>query len=137
LRPKALDDFGLVAALERLSSTFAEATGIRVELEASVGDERLPAELETTLYRIVQEALTNIVKHARARNVSILVVRRDGSVNAVVEDDGEGFDPDAIRADGLGLLGMRERAALIDGRLSVESSSGGAGTTVAVEVPLP
>ena len=136
LRPKALDDFGLVAALERLGNSFAEATGIRVELEASLGHERLPAEVETTLYRIVQEALTNIVKHARARSVSILVVRRGGSVTAVVEDDGTGFDPDRVAADGLGLLGMRERVALIDGRLTVESSAG-TGTTLAAEVPLP
>jgi signal transduction histidine kinase len=136
LRPKALDDFGLVAALERLGNSFAEATGIRVELEASLGHERLPAEVETTLYRIVQEALTNIVKHARARSVSILVVRRGGSVTAVVEDDGAGFDPDRVAADGLGLLGMRERVALIDGRLTVESSAG-TGTTLAAEVPLP
>jgi signal transduction histidine kinase len=136
LRPKALDDFGLVAALERLGNSFSEATGIRVQLEASLGDERLPSEVETTLYRIVQEALTNIVKHARARNVSILLVRRDGSVTAVVEDDGEGFEPDAVGSDGLGLLGMRERVALIDGRLTVESRPG-AGATLAVEVPLP
>jgi signal transduction histidine kinase len=136
LRPKALDDFGLVAALERLGNSFSEATGIRVQLEASLGDERLPSEVETTLYRIVQEALTNIVKHARARNVSILLVRRDGSVTAVVEDDGEGFETEAVGSDGLGLLGMRERVALIDGRLTVESRPG-AGATLAVEVPLP
>ena len=136
LRPKALDDFGLVAALERLGNSFSEATGIGVQLEASLGDERLPAEVETTLYRIVQEALTNIVKHARARNVSILLVRRGGSVTAVVEDDGEGFEPGAVGAEGLGLLGMRERVSLIDGRLTVESTPG-AGATLAVEVPLP
>jgi signal transduction histidine kinase len=135
LRPKALDDFGLAAALERLGNTFSEATGIQVQLEAALGRERLAAEIETMLYRIVQEALTNIVKHARARNVSILIVRRNGSVMAVVEDDGEGFDPGAVREDGLGLLGMRERVALIDGRLTVESSVG-AGTTLAVEVPV-
>jgi signal transduction histidine kinase len=136
LRPKALDDFGLVAALERLGNSFSEATGIVVQLEASLGDERLPADVETTLYRIVQEALTNIVKHARARNVSILLVRRGGSVTAVVEDDGEGFEPGAVGAEGLGLLGMRERVSLIDGRLTVESTPG-AGATLAVEVPLP
>src|SRR5204862_403644 len=81
-------------------------------------------------------ALTNIVKHARARKVSIILVRREGKVTALVEDDGEGFDPDAVRADGLGLLGMRERVGLVDGRLTLESSPG-AGTTLAVEVPLP
>jgi signal transduction histidine kinase len=135
LRPKALDDFGLVAALERLVSSFSESTGIAVELEASLGDERLPGEVETTLYRIVQEALTNVVKHARARRVSIILVRRDGKVTVLVEDDGQGFDQAIEREDGLGLLGMRERIALVDGRLMVESSAG-SGTTVAVEVPL-
>jgi signal transduction histidine kinase len=134
LRPKALDDFGLVAALERLVNLFAESTGMAVELEASLA-KRLPAEVETTLYRIVQEALTNIVKHARARSVSILLVRRGEKATVVIEDDGEGFDPDAVREDGLGLLGMRERVALLDGRLTVESSAG-SGTTLAVEVPV-
>jgi signal transduction histidine kinase len=135
LRPKALDDFGLVPALERLVQTFTEATEIDLQLEASLGAERLPREVETTLYRIVQEALTNIVKHARARNVSILLVRRDGTATAVIEDDGRGFDPDAAGGDGLGLLGMRERVELLDGRLKVESSPS-AGTTLVVEVPL-
>ena len=134
LRPKALDDFGLTAALERLVNVFSEATGIHVELQASLG-ERFPPEVETTIYRIVQEALTNIVKHARARRVSILLVRRGAHATAVIEDDGEGFDPDAVHEEGLGLLGMHERVALLDGRLTVESSAG-AGTTVAVEVPL-
>jgi signal transduction histidine kinase len=135
LRPKALDDFGLVAALERLVQTFKETTGIETELQASVGEERLPAEAETTLYRIVQEALTNVVKHAGARKVSIVVRRRDGAAMAVVEDDGEGFDPDELHQGGLGLLGMRERVSLVDGRLDIESSRK-TGTTVVVEVPL-
>jgi two-component system, NarL family, sensor histidine kinase DevS len=135
LRPKALDDFGLVPALERLVQTFAESSGIRVELEARVGDERLPTDVETTLYRIVQEALTNVVKHADAHSVSILLVRRAASVTAVVEDDGAGFDPDSIRPDRIGLEGIRERVELHDGRLTIESSPG-SGTTLRIEVPL-
>lgn len=135
LRPKALDDFGLVPALERLAQTFGEATGITVQLEAQLGDERLPGEIETALYRIVQEALTNVVKHAQARSVSILLVRRDGSVTAVVEDDGRGFTAADERDGGIGLLGMRERVALHDGRLTIETSRE-QGTTLAVEVPL-
>jgi signal transduction histidine kinase len=134
LRPKALDDFGLVPALERLVDTFREKTGTDVELEAQLGRERLPAELETTIYRIVQEALTNIVKHARATKTSILLMRRGNTVSAVIEDDGKGFDPDGRREEGLGLVGMRERAGLLNGRVTVESSS--AGTTIAVEVPV-
>jgi signal transduction histidine kinase len=135
LRPKALDDFGLVPALERLVETFSERTGIDVQLESQLGDERLPEEMETTLYRLVQESLTNVVKHAHARTVSILIVRRTDRVTAIVEDDGRGFDPAEARADGLGLVGMRERAALVGGKLTVEAAAG-AGTTIAVEVPL-
>ena len=135
LRPKALDDFGLVAALERLAQTFTEASGMRVDLEARLGKTRLPPEVETTLYRLVQEALTNVVKHAGASNVSILLVRRDGVATLVIEDDGRGFDLRETRSDGLGLVGMQERVALHDGRLTLESKPG-AGTTLAVEVPL-
>jgi signal transduction histidine kinase len=136
LRPKALDDFGLVAALERLVQTFSEATGISAQLHASLPDERLPSEVETTLYRIVQESLTNVVKHAGARKVSIVVMKRDRAATAIIEDDGEGFDPSDVRDGGIGLIGMRERVALLDGRLDVESSPD-SGTTVVAEVPLP
>jgi len=136
LRPKALDDFGLVPALKRLGTGFSEQTGIRVEVESYLGDDRLPSEIETALYRIVQESLTNVVKHARASSVSVLVTRKNGSVIAVIEDDGRGFDAGARRDEGLGLVGMEERVALLSGRLQVESSEG-AGTTVVAEVPLP
>jgi signal transduction histidine kinase len=134
LRPTALDDFGLVAALERLTASFAEQTGISVDFQTALADERLPEEVETALYRIVQESLTNVVKHARARRVSILLARKEGSVKAVVEDDGRGFDP-AQAGDGFGLVGMRERLALLGGRLEVESGVA-AGTTIAAEVPV-
>jgi two-component system, NarL family, sensor histidine kinase DevS len=135
LRPKALDDFGLVPALEWLSETFAEQTEVDVHLQAALGEDRLPAEIETALYRIVQEALTNVVKHAQASTVSVVLTRKGQSVVAVVEDDGRGFDPTQTREEGLGLVGMRERIALLGGRVTVESSERG-GTTVAVEVPV-
>jgi signal transduction histidine kinase len=135
LRPKALDDFGLVPALERLVQTFSESSGINVDLEARMGGARLPTDVETTLYRIVQEALTNVVKHAEARNVSILLARRDATVTAVVEDDGRGFDRQAVLAESIGLDGMRERVELHDGRLTIEAAPG-SGTTLRVEVPL-
>jgi signal transduction histidine kinase len=134
LRPAALDDFGLVSALERLTETFAQQTGLAVDFESALGRERLPGDTETALYRIVQESLTNVVKHARARRVSISLTRRGGFVKAVVEDDGIGFDPADTREDSFGLSGMRERVALLDGSLEVESSADG-GTTIAVEVP--
>jgi signal transduction histidine kinase len=134
LRPKALDDFGLVPALERLRDTFAEQTGMRVDLESGIR-ERLPTDVETALYRIVQEALTNIVKHARATAVSIVLAPKDRAVTALIEDDGRGFTPDGS-GEGLGLLGMGERLALLGGRLKIESSHG-AGTTIVAEVPLP
>jgi signal transduction histidine kinase len=135
LRPKALDDFGLVPALERLVQTFSDSSGIDVELEAGLGEERVPTDVETTLYRIVQEALTNIVKHADANKVSIVLVRREGWLTAVVEDDGRGFDLAAVTADNLGLEGIRERVELHEGRLTVETAPG-SGTTLRVEVPL-
>ena len=133
LRPKALDDFGLVSALERLVETFREQTGIQVDLEPRLGEERLSPDVETTLYRITQEALTNVVKHAQAKRVSIVLTRRNGSVAAVIEDDGRGFSADS-EDNGLGLLGMRERITLVGGRLDVESSPG-SGTTLSIEVP--
>ena len=135
LRPAALDDFGLVPAVTRLTDTFREQTGMHVELEARLSEERLPPEVETALYRIVQEALTNVVKHSGATRVSVLLTERDHAVAAMVEDDGVGFELEGAREDGLGLVGMRERIGLVGGRLQVESSAG-AGTTVVAEVPV-
>ena len=133
LRPTALDDFGLVAALERLTQSFAEQSKIPVDFQSTLPPERLPEEVETALYRIVQESLTNVIKHAHATRVSVLLTRKKGSVAAVVEDDGRGFDPAAVPDGGFGLVGMRERVAALGGRLELES--GGRGTTVAAEVP--
>jgi signal transduction histidine kinase len=133
LRPKALDDFGLEAALERLTDTFREQTGLSVDFVTSLGGDQPPAEVATALYRIVQEALTNVTKHARAKAVSILLTRKNECVTLVIEDDGRGFDTERP-ADGFGILGMRERVDLLGGTLQVESRTG-AGTTLAVEVP--
>jgi two-component system, NarL family, sensor histidine kinase DevS len=134
LRPAALDDFGLPAALTRLAATVSEQSGTQVDLEAHLGEQRLAGEVETTLYRIVQEALTNVVKHAEATRASVTLTRKPGSVVAVVEDDGRGFDVAAANG-GLGLIGMRERLAVVGGRLSIEASPG-SGTTLVAEVPL-
>jgi signal transduction histidine kinase len=136
LRPRALDDFGLVPALERLTSGIAEQTGLAVELESRLPEKRLPDDVETIVYRVVQEALNNVVKHADARHVSVVLREKDGAITAVIEDDGRGFSPGATENGGVGLVGMRERVALVNGRLTVESREG-AGTTVVVEVPMP
>ena len=135
LRPAALDDFGLAPAIERLVDTHRQDASIAVDLEIRLSDERLPADVETTMYRIVQEALTNTVKHAGATRISVLVTRTAHAVALVVEDDGEGFDPSA-ESDRLGLAGMRERVALVGGRLRIETGAEG-GTTIAAEIPLP
>jgi two-component system, chemotaxis family, sensor kinase Cph1 len=102
---------------------------------AGGGAGRLPETLETTLYRVVQEALTNVVKHAQASNVSIVLTSKDGAATAVVEDDGRGFTPEDAAAGGIGLAGMRERLALVGGRLEIETHPDG-GTTVVAEAPL-
>jgi two-component system sensor histidine kinase UhpB len=100
-------------------------------------DARLPISMEVVLYRVTQEALNNVIKHAEAKRVSVLVYRRQDSVVLVVEDDGAGFDVTAMTKpkDGLGLLGMRERAHLLRGELVIESSPGD-GTMVKVVLPL-
>jgi signal transduction histidine kinase len=135
LRPKALDDFGLVPALERLAEAFGGESGIAIDVEANLDETRLPPEVETALYRIAQEALTNVAKHAGAEHVSLVVTRRDGSVTVVVEDDGRGFGAAGGESGGLGLAGMKERVGLLGGRLAIESTEG-SGTTIVAEVPL-
>jgi signal transduction histidine kinase len=134
LRPKALDDFGLEAAIERLADTYSRRTGIAIDIHVAGLDARLPGDVETALYRIVQESLTNVAKHAGAATASVTVHRLPGSVTAVVEDDGHGFDPTVI-TPGLGLGSMLERAELVSGTVKIESRPDG-GTTIAVEVPL-
>jgi signal transduction histidine kinase len=134
LRPTALDDFGLVAALERLAETFQARSGLKTLVQANI-DGRLPPEIETVLYRVVQEALTNVIKHAGAEHVSIVLRSRDGSVAVTIDDDGRGFVQTDVRDEALGLLGMRERLALVGGMLEVESSPD-SGTTIAAQVPV-
>jgi len=140
LRPSVLDDLGLVAALERYVKDYASRYDVHLDFHAAaLEDKRLPPQEEIALYRIVQEALTNVARHAGARNVSVLLEERDGTTVVIVEDDGRGFDVAAVMGSAgqsrrLGLLGMEERAALIGGKLTIESRPG-AGTAVFVEVP--
>ena len=136
LRPLVLDDIGLVPALERLVDDVAKRSGVAVELAVTAfrPEERLSPKSETVVYRVVQEALTNVVRHARATHVSVTVTTRDAHVRTLIEDDGTGFDPDLSRPHThLGLVGMAERAALIDGTLQVLSKPG-SGTLIVLEV---
>lgn len=136
LRPSVLDDLGLVAALERYAAEFpGRYPGLTVDLHCNLPD-RLPPPVETTLYRIVQEAMTNAARHSGGQTLSVLLTQRAGRVQAIVEDDGRGFDPDAARRNGdsVGLHSMAERAELLGGSLNIESNEDG--TTVYVEAPV-
>jgi len=134
LRPAALDELGLQPAIESLASRVAAVEGLEVETEVALGteDERLAPELETAVYRLVQEALTNVVKHAGASRVAIEIVAHGGHVDVAVRDDGGGFDPTLPR-DGFGITGMRERVGLADGTLTIDSAPG-EGTTVSARL---
>ena len=135
LRPRVLDDLGLAAALERLAHEWQVRFKIPVDVVIQL-DERLPGEIETALYRIVQEALTNIARHAQAKSASILIEKHGETVRAIVEDDGVGFDVSTNQGERhLGLLGMRERAELLGGTLTIESTPE-RGTSVFIEIPL-
>lgn len=135
LRPASLDHLGLEAALRQYSRSAGSKFGLSVRFKArGFTSERLPAAVETALYRVVQEAMTNVVRHARATRVDVLAEVRGDRVLVVVEDDGVGFEPErAQHGDHFGLLGLRERAEALGGTLTVESAPG-AGTTVVVEV---
>jgi PAS domain S-box-containing protein len=140
LRPSILDELGLVAVLRDTSTEFAERTGVSVNLAYVQLTARLPADTELTLYRILQEALKNVEKHARARHVAVRLTQRGDFVQLAINDDGIGFDPDHRSArrkgkGGLGLLSMRERATYVGGALKVKSVLG-EGTTIRAEIPL-
>jgi signal transduction histidine kinase len=141
LRPPALDDFGLDMALRRYADEWAALSGVPVDFHSQgVTSCRLALELETILYRIAREALTNVFRHAHASRVSVLLERRPDHVSLIVEDDGQGFDGAATIKQSatqgkLGLLGMQERATLARGSLVIESNPG-AGTTVFARLPL-
>lgn len=137
LRPATLDDFGLPSALTALAATFTERHGVAVDVQIGVV-ERLPADVETVVYRVAQEALTNMVKHAQAGVASVLLEQRAGGLKLIVEDDGVGFDPASgsdDRRPKLGLSGIRERLRLVNGSLQLETAPG-AGTTLFVQIPL-
>ena len=132
LRPKVLDDFGLGPALERLCETVARRSGLAVRPELGNGLDRLTADVATAVYRIVQEALSNVVRHAGARNVGVTAAIIGGQLVVTVEDDGQGFGPGSM---GHGIEGMIERARMVAGRLDLESPAGG-GARVRFEMPI-
>jgi signal transduction histidine kinase len=135
LRPSILDDFGLVAALEAHLNEFERRAGVKGQLEAAADDSTLSHEARTALFRIFQEALTNIARHAQASAVSVRLQNRDGRLELEVRDNGRGIHPDEIAGDGsLGLIGMRERVRLLDGELHITGTPG-QGTSVLVRVP--
>jgi signal transduction histidine kinase len=139
LRPSVLDDLGLPAALERHVTDCQRLHSLHIDLALKgLNDQRLPPAVETALYRIVQEALTNVIRHAQAETASIFIERHNHAVRAIIEDDGQGFDPAQVSSsDGhLGLYGIRERAELLGGRLTIESEPGH-GTSLFIEIPLP
>jgi signal transduction histidine kinase len=136
LRPTALDDLGLQAALATHIQNWSNRARISADLHTSgLSDDRLPSQAETTLYRIAQEALTNVAKHSRAAHVDVILERRTDQVVLIIEDDGVGFDPgDAgLTGQGLGLSGMQERASLVGATIQIESTAG-KGTTILVRM---
>lgn len=137
LRPTVLDDLGLVPAVRRLTSDLEQRHAIAVELTLDgLGDEsRFDAEVETVVYRVVQEALTNVARHARATRADVSMAQTPTGLRAMVRDDGVGFEPPTARPDTLGLAGMAERAALAGGRVDITSAPA-AGTTVTLEISL-
>jgi len=141
LRPTVLDDLGLAAAIENYVREWTRHCSIAVEFHAGrMGDVRLDGNLETNLYRIMQEALNNAYKHSKARNLNIVLEARRNEFVLVMEDDGVGFDVEEVKTmsrstGGLGLTGMTERAAIIGGTVEIESAPG-KGTTVFVRVPV-
>jgi signal transduction histidine kinase len=142
LHPSQLDDLGLGTALKRYAADTAEALAIPIRVRIKgLGSRRLPGAVEMALYRIAQEALTNVARHADANGTEVTLVRGAATVHLAVTDDGRGFDPlgrrrGARSTPSLGLLGIQERAAALGGAAAITSSPG-RGTTVAVTLPLP
>ena len=143
LRPTAIDDLGIFKAIEAYVAEWQERYGVRVDIQTFGRDNHLPPDVAAVLYRLVQEGLNNVLKHARASKVSVVLEKKSEGLALVLEDDGVGFDPETSqrtvscsgRAPGLGLSGMKERVALLGGRIAVESAPG-KGTTIFVQIPL-
>jgi PAS domain S-box-containing protein len=137
LRPTALNDLGLLRALETYTVDWSERFGIRVDYHAGNMARRFPDDVETAAYRAVQEGLTNVLRHAAASTVSVVLASHEDNLQVIIDDNGRGFDVEAAAAKGrLGLAGIGERLALVKGTLSIDSTPG-AGTTLYIRIPLP
>ncbi|HSE19916.1 MAG TPA: sensor histidine kinase [Pyrinomonadaceae bacterium] len=138
LRPAALDDLGLETAISNYVEKWSERNSIALDFHSGLDKLRLPAPVETAVFRIVQEALTNVLKHAEATCVSVMLAYRYDELLVIVEDNGRGFQPEVPlkvkERGGLGLIGINERVALVGGKLNIESEPGG-GTTLAIRIP--
>jgi two-component system sensor histidine kinase UhpB len=134
LRPTMLDDLGLVPSVRWYAKRQSETYGVQILVEADGLDERLPDQTEVALFRVVQEALTNVAKHANASLARVRLERRPGGIRLTVQDNGSGFDVEQAHGDRLGLFGIQERVSLLGGSLDVESKRG-RGTKLTVEVP--
>jgi signal transduction histidine kinase len=140
MRPSILDDYGLDSALARHIQEVAKTAGMEIDYQftSPEGLPRLPNRIEVPLFRIAQEAITNLIKHARATHASVIVLRQIHEITMLIEDDGRGFDTNMVQDKNgqcLGLVGMRERVNLLGGSFVVESAPG-EGTTIRVRIPL-
>lgn len=137
LRPGVVDNLGLAASLRQLVGRWVDTARVDAECQCDLEGGPLSEDAELTVYRVAQEALHNVLKHAHATRVSVISELRDGYVMLIVQDDGVGFDlsDECDAADGMGLRGMRERAGLVGGTLQVESVRG-RGTTVSLQIPI-
>jgi signal transduction histidine kinase len=138
LRPALLDDLGLIPAVRSFAETDLARARVQSHVQVVGAKRKLPASMEIAVFRVIQEAVTNIIKHAEARNATVELCFRHSSIGASIEDDGKGFDRTQLgrNAHALGLLGMRERVTLLGGTWRIESRPG-RGTRVAVDIPTP
>jgi signal transduction histidine kinase len=140
MRPSILDDYGLDSALARHIEEVSKNVGLEIDYQFTSPDglPRLPSRIEVPLFRIAQEAITNVVRHAKASHASVVILRQLHEITMLVEDDGQGIDPELVKSKGdepIGLMGMRERAHLMGGSFLIESAPG-EGTTIRVRIPL-
>jgi two-component system NarL family sensor kinase len=135
LRPSELDDLGLLAAMRSLASEFRTRSGVAVELNLRPLSHSLSAEIELTIYRIFQEALSNVERHSRARLVLVRLSVSKRGVRLMIQDDGQGFDPSSVSKSRFGLANMRERASHVNGECAIDSRPK-CGTTISLRIPL-